>query len=74
MDAAVAAAMSDPERNPHFRRRWDEGVPHILRSSAKSSTPAIGTLGLVLQEALSRASRSSAAARPIQSPECPIDG
>jgi hypothetical protein len=24
MDAAVAAAMSDPERNPAFRRRWQE--------------------------------------------------
>jgi len=24
MDAASAAAMSDPERNPHFRRRWSE--------------------------------------------------
>ncbi len=22
MDAAAAAAMSDPERNPAFRRRW----------------------------------------------------
>ncbi len=24
MDAATAAAMSDPERNPGFRRRWRE--------------------------------------------------
>jgi hypothetical protein len=24
MDAATAAAMSDPERNPLFRRRWQE--------------------------------------------------
>jgi hypothetical protein len=24
MDAAAAARMSDPERNPHFRRRWRE--------------------------------------------------
>ena len=24
MDAATAAAMSDPERNPAFRRRWQE--------------------------------------------------
>ena len=24
MDAAVAAAMGDPERNPAFRRRWRE--------------------------------------------------
>jgi hypothetical protein len=28
MDAATAAAMSDPERNPAFRRRWrDAGMP-----------------------------------------------
>jgi hypothetical protein len=28
MDAATAAAMSDPERNPAFRRRWQEvGAP-----------------------------------------------
>jgi hypothetical protein len=28
MDAATAAAMSDPERNPAFRRRWqDAGTP-----------------------------------------------
>jgi hypothetical protein len=28
MDAATAAAMSDPERNPAFRRRWQEiGTP-----------------------------------------------
>ena len=24
MDAATAAAMSDPERNPAFRRRWQD--------------------------------------------------
>ena len=24
MDAAAAAAMSDPERNPKFRRRWQD--------------------------------------------------
>lgn len=27
MDAATAAAMSDPQRNPAFRRRWLEVDP-----------------------------------------------
>jgi hypothetical protein len=27
MDAAAAAAMSDPERNPKFRRRWQAAPP-----------------------------------------------
>ncbi len=27
MDAATAATMSDPERNPKFRRRWQDPPP-----------------------------------------------
>ncbi|MBL6459398.1 hypothetical protein JMJ55_29205 [Belnapia sp. T6] len=33
MDAATAAAMSDPERNPAFRRRWQD---------VASPSPALG--------------------------------
>lgn len=29
MDPASAAAMSDPDRNPHFRRRWREQRPSL---------------------------------------------
>jgi hypothetical protein len=32
MDAARMAAMSDPDRNPHFRRRWG---PPDLRSGPR---------------------------------------
>lgn len=58
MDAAAAAAMSDPERNPHFRRRWGEGAACV---SADPSRAAIGTLGLALQEALARRRRAELA-------------
>lgn len=61
MDAAAAAAMSDPERNPHFRRRWDEGSPDAPTASPRTSTEGIGTLGLALQEALDRRLRAEQA-------------
>lgn len=51
-DAAAAAAMSDPVRNPHFRRRWTEaGAPTGPRHP---DVGALGTLGLALLEALNR--------------------
>jgi hypothetical protein len=37
MDTATAAAMSDPERNPAFRRRWQDGP----RAPRWSSPPAV---------------------------------
>jgi hypothetical protein len=59
MDAAVAAAMSDPERNPSFRRRWvdEAGVTSIPLAA---SPAAIGSFGLVLPEALERRRRAAA--------------
>jgi len=53
MDPAVAAAMSDPERNPHFRRRWHDVE---ARRSANMVLPPqqIGTFGLALQQSLLR--------------------
>lgn len=62
MDAAAAAAMSDPDRNPNFRRRWDEGEARVF-SSVSAPPERIGTFGLVLQEALLR--RSGALRPPL---------
>jgi hypothetical protein len=40
MDAAAAAAMSDPERNPLFRRRWiDAGKPAVESGTAAQPDP-----------------------------------
>ena len=36
MDAATAAAMSDPERNPRFRRRWQDAPCEPERYAAGS--------------------------------------
>jgi hypothetical protein len=69
MDAAAAAAMADPDRNPHFRRRWSEGVPVALRASARSSTGGIGTLGLALQEALRRSNTNADCCRRLRRPD-----
>jgi hypothetical protein len=59
MDAAVAAAMSDPDRNPHFRRRWVDETCEMSISVTKAPA-AIGSFGLVLQEALERRRRAAA--------------
>jgi hypothetical protein len=64
MDAANAAAMSDPHCNPHFRRRWNEGERGALSPSTRSSTNVIGTLGLALQEAMDRR-RSTESAQAV---------
>ena len=37
MDPATAAAMSDPDRNPRFRRRWTE--PPGIAKSNRPRTP-----------------------------------
>ncbi len=37
MDTARYAAMSDPDRNPHFRRRW-ESPPLKLKSPLAAGT------------------------------------
>jgi len=62
MDAAAAAAMSDPDRNPHFRRRWSEASAGGVSDCADPANGQIGTLGLALLEAFAR--RKAAAARP----------
>ena len=59
MDAAVAAAMSDPDRNPHFRRRWPQAG--AAGESRHREVFAIGALGLALQEALNRRNRAALA-------------
>jgi hypothetical protein len=38
MDAGAAARMSDPQRNPHFRRRWRE--PACVRERQLDATTA----------------------------------
>ena len=59
MDAARAAAMSDRDQNPHFRRRWTEDA-RSTSISAVAPPPAIGSFGLVLQAALERRRRAAA--------------
>jgi hypothetical protein len=68
IDAAVAATMSDPERNPHFRRRWvdETGVTSIPLAASPAE---IGSFGLVLQEALERRRRAAAKAGSTVSAE-----
>jgi hypothetical protein len=58
MDAAAAAAMSDPDRNPHFRRLWQEQVLRPPRVIPAGSPPSdkLGTLGVALIEAWRRTS------------------
>lgn len=73
MDAAAAAAMSDPDRNPHFRRRWDEAAPGVAAVSASASARSIGTFGMALLEALRRAA-PDCAVHLRQQPEGHTDG
>ena len=54
MDAATAAAMSDPDRNAHFHRRWIEPITTTHIAVPNSSSGPIGTLGLALLDALAR--------------------
>lgn len=54
MDAADAARMSDPDRNPHFRRRWAEnGVRHASMPTMCAGDD-LGPIGLALLEAWRR--------------------
>lgn len=41
MDAASAAAMSDPRRNPSFRRRWQEPADYPASLEAPTPTPEV---------------------------------
>ena len=52
MDPAAAAAMSDPERNPHFRRRWHDQPVAAVPSRQADGQSGLGTVGLALLEAL----------------------
>ena len=57
MDAATAAAMSDPDRNPMFRRRWRAATPVAVLVTPRSTTSAVGPIGLALIEAWWRKQR-----------------
>ncbi len=46
MDAAAAARMSDPDRNPHFRRQWAED-----RDSAQPSDAPVAPAAEPLEQA-----------------------
>ena len=49
MDPATAAAMSDPARNPLFRRRWLEGDAPVVPRPAPPNAPSAEDLdGLAL--------------------------
>ena len=39
MDAATAAAMSDPDANPKFRRRWQDAPCEPGRTPPATSSP-----------------------------------
>ena len=64
MDAAAAAAMSDPDRNTYFRRRWLEASAVQPDSAPPCTGGDIGTFGLALLEALRR--RDSGAGHSVQ--------
>jgi hypothetical protein len=49
--------MSDPDHNPHFRRRWLEPGPADLLMVPRSTTSAVGPIGLALIEAWQRKQR-----------------
>jgi hypothetical protein len=70
--------MADPERNPHFRRRWSEAQPEL--PAARVQPSGAGSLGVALYEAMTRARRRdhhwqpADADRRIQPPEVTDDG
>jgi hypothetical protein len=57
MDAAAAARMSDPDRNPHFRRRWTDRAVQGL--AARTERPALNTA-----ESIKAIERGSGRSRP----------
>lgn len=58
MHPAAAAAMSDPDRNPQFIRRWDDTETVQPSGSPRNYSAAVGTLGLALLEAIARRRRA----------------
>lgn len=74
MDAAAAAAMSDPDLNPHFRRRWDEGRLDAAVRTSRPANTAIGTLGIALQDASRLANGQATPVQLRKSPEGPTNG
>jgi hypothetical protein len=54
MDAASAAAMSDPDRNPHFRRIWHDPAPPPVMTAMAARASSLGDLGLALLDAWRR--------------------
>jgi hypothetical protein len=65
MDAAAAAAMSDPEHNPHFRRRWLEATPAAVLVTPRSTAGVVGPIGLALIDAWQRKQQAAAAASAV---------
>ena len=55
-DPAAAAGMSDPVRNPSFRRRWQEPQFNEQRTTTTLPTKSdvLGPIGLALLEAWQR--------------------
>lgn len=51
MDAAIAAAMSDPIRNANFRRRWDETPLSAPNARSANAPEPLGAIGLALLDA-----------------------
>jgi hypothetical protein len=60
MNAATAAAMSDPDRNPMFRRRWVETAAAPV--TPRSTAGAFGPIGLALIDAWRRKQQANSAA------------
>jgi hypothetical protein len=58
-DAADAAAMSNPDRDPHFRRRWLEVCAPT--GPTHPDVGAVGALSLALREALNRRKKAEQA-------------
>lgn len=61
MDAATAARMSDPEHNPHFRRRWLDPGPPLIVLLPRKRDHDLGPIGLALIEAWERRLHASRA-------------
>jgi len=66
MDAAAAAAMSDPERNRQFRRRWHEAATAAPapRAPLRQQGEALGPIGHALLEAWRRKRERQEQAEP----------
>jgi hypothetical protein len=64
MDAATAAAMSDPDRNPSFRRRWKDAntrqQPHVGEPNSERDALELTARELLEQWRRERAQRGGA--------------